>query len=168
MTNIVIGNIISFVACSIMVLIGLIKSKQKIMLAQCLQFTLQGISHYILGGVSGAIGCAVSIVRNIVFSKVKTSVSLKIGFILLQIVLSVGAVSLNPITWIPIIAVAVFTWFIDTEDVILFKWIMIITLVMWLIYDAYHLNIISSAFDIFTMVSTGYSIYQIKNGKKEA
>ena len=70
--NVVLGNIISLAGCIIMILIGFIKSKQKIMFAQCVQFTLQGISHMVLGGVSGAIGCAVSILRNIVFSKVKT------------------------------------------------------------------------------------------------
>lgn len=166
--NVVLGNIISLAGCIIMILIGFIKSKQKIMFAQCVQFTLQGISHMVLGGVSGAIGCAVSILRNIVFSKVKTSTPLKIGFIVLQIVLSVGAVSMNPVTWIPIVAVAAFTWYIDLEDVIKFKWVMIITIILWLIYDLYHLNFVMASADVFTMASTGYSIWQIKNGKKEA
>ena len=165
--NILIGNIISLAACTVMVLIGFIKNKQKIMLAQCLQFTLHGIAHFVLGGISGAIGCAVSLVRNVVFFKVKITPALKIAFIILQVVLSIGAVSFNPVTWMPILSVALFTWYLDTEDVIKLKWVMIATLVMWIIYDAYHLNFISSAFDIFTIVSTGYSIRQIKKENTE-
>ena len=165
--NIILGNIVSLLGCTVMVLIGFIKDKKKIMFAQCGQFSLQAVSHFILGGISGTIGCLVSIARNLVFSKVKTSPALKIAFIVLQIVLSVGAVSLNPITWIPIVSVAIFTWFIDTDNIILFKWIIIITVILWLVYDVYHLNFVMAAADVFTMATTGYSVYRIKKDIKE-
>lgn len=163
---IVIANVISIISCTMMVLIGLIKDKNKILLSQCAQFTLMGISHYLLGGMGGVVATVVSILRNIVFFKFKTSVPLKILFVVLSVVLSLGTVTVNPITWLPILATSLFTWVIDSEDIIKFKNVMILTVCMWFVYDAYHLNFVSAAFDAFTVVSTGFSVWQIRKAKK--
>ncbi|MBR2041907.1 MAG: YgjV family protein [Oscillospiraceae bacterium] len=162
---VIIANIISIISCTMMVLIGLIKNKNKILGAQCVQFTLMGISHYLLGGMGGVVATVVSILRNLVFFFFKTSVPLKILFIVLSVVLSLGTVNLNPVTWLPIFATSIFTWVIDSENIIKFKWVMILTVCMWFVYDAYHLNFVSAAFDAFTVVSTGFSIWQIKKGR---
>lgn len=163
---IIIANIISIISCTMMVLIGLIKNKNKILLSQCVQFTLMGVSHYLLGGMGGVVATVVSILRNLVFFKFKVSVPLKIFFVFLSVVLSLGTVSLNPVTWLPILATSLFTWVIDSEDIIKFKNVMILTVCMWFIYDAYHLNFVSAAFDAFTVVSTGYSVWSIKKERK--
>lgn len=159
---IIIANIISVISCTMMVLIGFIKNKNKILLSQCVQFTLMGISHYLLGGMGGLVATVVSIIRNIVFFKFKTSVPLKILFVALSVVLSIGTITPNPVTWLPVIATCMFTWVIDSDDIIKFKWVMIITVCMWFVYDLVHLNFVSAAFDAFSVVSTGISIWQIK------
>ena len=166
--SIIVANIISIVSCTMMVLIGLIKNKNKILAAQCVQFTLMGVSHYLLGGMGGVVATVVSILRNLVFFKFKVSVPLKIFFIFLSVVLSLGTVTLNPVTWLPILATSLFTWVIDSEDIIKFKNVMILTVCMWFVYDAVHLNFISAAFDAFTVFSTGYSVWQIKKEQKAA
>lgn len=166
--SIIVANIISIVSCTMMVLIGLIKNKNKILAAQCVQFTLMGVSHYLLGGMGGVWATVVSILRNLAFFKFKVTVPLKILFVVLSVVLSLGTVTLNPITWLPILATSLFTWVIDSEDIIKFKNVMILTVCMWFVYDAVHLNFISAAFDAFTVVSTGYSVWQIKKEQKAA
>lgn len=166
--SIIVANIISIVSCTMMVLIGLIKNKNKILAAQCVQFTLMGVSHYLLGGTGGVWATVVSILRNLAFFKFKVTVPLKILFVVLSVVLSLGTVTLNPITWLPILATSLFTWVIDSEDIIKFKNVMILTVCMWFVYDAVHLNFISAAFDAFTVVSTGYSVWQIKKEQKAA
>ena len=163
---IIIANVISIISCTMMVLIGLIKSKNKILLSQCVQFTLMGVSHYLLGGMGGVVATVVSTLRNLVFFKFKVSVPLKVLFVVLSVVLSLGTVTINPITWLPILATSLFTWVIDSEDIIKFKNVMILTVCMWLVYDAYHLNFVSAAFDAFTVVSTGYSVWAIKKERK--
>lgn len=163
---ILVANVISIVSCTMMVLIGLIKNKNKILLSQCVQFVLMGISHYLLGATGGVVATVVSILRNIVFFKFKTSVPLKIVFVALSVVLSLGTVTLNPITWLPILSTSLFTWVIDSEDIIKFKNVMILTVCMWFVYDAYHLNFVSAAFDAFTVISTGFSVWQIKKAQK--
>lgn len=166
--SIIVANIISIVSCTMMVLIGLIKNKNKILAAQCVQFTLMGVSHYLLGGMGGVWATVVSILRNLAFFKFKVTVPLKILFVALSVVLSLGTVTLNPITWLPILATSLFTWVIDSEDIIKFKNVMILTVCMWFVYDAVHLNFISAAFDAFTVFSTGYSVWQIKKEQKAA
>lgn len=164
---VIIANIISIVSCTMMVLIGLIKNKNKILAAQCVQFTLMGVSHYLLGGMGGVVATIVSILRNVAFFVFKISVPLKIGFVVLSVVLSIGTVTINPITWLPILATSIFTWVLDCEDIIKFKWVMISTVCMWFVYDAYHLNFVSAAFDAFTVASTWFSIWQIKKENKK-
>ncbi|MBQ6579667.1 MAG: YgjV family protein [Oscillospiraceae bacterium] len=163
---IVIANIISIISCTMMVLIGLIKNKNKILLSQCVQFVLMGVSHYLLGGMGGVVATVVSIIRNLVFFKFKITVPLKLLFVALSVGLSLGTVTLNPITWFPILATSLFTWVIDSEDIIKFKNVMILTVCMWFVYDAVHLNFVSAAFDAFTVVSTGYSVWSIKKERK--
>ncbi len=165
--NVILGNIISILGCTVMVLVGLIREKKRILEVQCLQFTLMGISHGLLGGWGGVASCATSIARNlVVFKTGGFTKKLKFVFIAIMGVLSVATITLNPISWIPFIATAVFTWYIDSEDVIKFKWVMIITVLMWLVYDLSHLNFVSTAFDAFTAISTYVSIVQIKKKKK--
>ena len=124
------------------------------------------ISHYLLGGTGGIVACLVSLARNLVFAKFKTSVPLKLLFMAITIGLSLNTFTLNPITWFPVIATVSFTWVIDSEDIIKFKNVMILTVCMWFVYDAVHLNFVSAAFDAFTVGSTCYSMYQIKKSRK--
>ena len=65
MNLVIIGNIIAFLGCGLMVLVGFIKEKRRILSVQCIQFTLQGASNLILGGYSGFIANVVSILRNL-------------------------------------------------------------------------------------------------------
>lgn len=163
--NVIIGNIISLIACTVMVLIGFIKNKNRFLAMQILQFALNAVSRLFLGAVGGAIGSIISLVRNIIIAKWKCTKWLKFALIAIQILLSAGTFTLNPITWLPILAAGTFTWYIDTDDVMRFKWVVIITAVMWAVYDLYHLNFVSVWFDAFTVASNGWSMIQIKREK---
>ena len=69
MYYLVIGNIISFAGAIVMVLIGLIKERKKILSAQIAQFSLMGLGNLVLGGPTGFITNMVSIVRNLICFK---------------------------------------------------------------------------------------------------
>ncbi len=166
MNLIIIGNIIAFIGCGLMVLVGFIKEKRRILYTQCIQFTLQGVANLLLGGVSGFIANIVSIIRNLVFSKWKSSLRLKIGFIVLQLLLSISTLHEGIISLLPIISTILFTWFIDTKSEVKLKTVIIVTQVLWLIYDFAHLNYVSVAFDIFTMISNFIGIQMILRSRK--
>ena len=54
MNPIVLANIISLAGCLLMVAIGLIRERKKILLTQCVQWIILTISHLMLGGVTAA------------------------------------------------------------------------------------------------------------------
>lgn len=165
MNTLLIGNAISFVGCLIMVAIGFLRKKHHILIAQSVQCAFMGTGHLILGGVSGFICNVVTILRNLVFVKYNPTLALKIGFIVLQVVLSIGSLSAGWISWLPIIAAAIFTWNLDTKDTSRLKIVILITQVLWLIYDTYFRNYVSTAFDIMTMISNIIGLYMLKKSK---
>ena len=159
MNLLLIGNSISMIGCMIMVLIGFLKKKNQILMAQCIQCLFMGVGNLVLGGVSGFICNIVTILRNIVFLRLPNTNRMKIAFILLQFVLSVGTLSAGWISWLPIVSAALFTWFMDTKSEAKLKIIILCTQVMWLTYDLYFRNYVASAFDVMTFVSNVIGLY---------
>lgn len=168
MNLILIGNLISFLGCLLMVSIGFLRKKNQILGVQCLQFSLMGISNFLLGGNSGTISNLVSIVRNLVFFKVKVTVPLKVSFIVLQILLSLGALKEAPLEWLPVLAAGAFTWFLDVKSEITLKIVMIGTFFLWVVYDLCHQNYVAMTFDILSIFSNAVGIWMLHKGKKTA
>ena len=161
MNILLIGNAVSMVGCLIMVGIGFLKRKQHILLAQCVQCLFMGAGNLILGGFSGFISNLVTILRNLIFSRWDVTLPLKIFFIALQTVLSLGALGNGLINWLPILAAAVFIWFLDTRSESKLKLVILSTQIMWLIYDLHYLNYMAATFDVLTMGSNLIGLYMI-------
>lgn len=160
------GNVFSLIGCLIMVAIGFLKKNQQILLAQSVQCLFMGVGNLVLGGVSGFICNIVTILRNLVFLKFQNTAFLKVFFIVLQFLLSLSTLSAGLISWLPLIAAALFTWCMDTRSAAKLKICILCTQVLWLIYDLYYRNYVASAFDVLTMVSNliGLSmLYKKKN-----
>ncbi len=160
------GNIAAFIGCVIMVAIGLIKKKEHILTAQCFQFAFMGLGNLALGATAGFISNLVSIVRNLVFTRIRPTFALKIGFIAVQALLTllIGGTAL--IEWLPVIAVVVYTWFLDIKNAVAFKLMIIGTQLLWTVYDLYYQNYVAFTFDLLTMVSTVIGIIRIKKEKR--
>lgn len=165
MNTILLGNLVSGIGCLIMVGIGLLRKKSHILIAQCVQCGFMGFGNLILGGVSGFIANIVTILRNLVFVKRPATTGLKIFFIVLQVLLSLNSLGGGLICWLPIFAAALFTWYLDTKSITKLKIVIIITQVMWLIYDIYYRNYIATAFDIMTMVSNLIGFFMVRKSK---
>mgnify|MGYP003291697379 CR=1 FL=1 len=161
MNPLLIGNAVSMIGCLIMVLIGFLKRKNHILVAQCAQCLFMGVGNLVLGGISGFVCNIVTIIRNLVFLKFRNTTFLKIAFIVLQFVLSMGSLSAGFISWLPILAAALFTWCMDTRSEAKLKICILITQVMWLTYDLYFRNYVASAFDVMTMVSNCIGLYMV-------
>ena len=165
MTLIIIGNIISFIGAGLMVLIGFIKEKKNVLIAQCGQFAILGIANLVLGGVTGFISNMVSIVRNIIVIYFPFTLPLKIIFIVLQLALSIPFNTQGAIGYLPVAAAAIFTWFLDTKSDVTLKIVIILTEILWIIYDISLFNFTSMAFDIFTLISNGIGIIMIMKSR---
>lgn len=165
MTPLLIGNAISMIGCLIMVAIGFLKKKGHILIAQCFQCLFMGVGNLTLGGVSGFVCNIVTIIRNLVFLKARNTTFLKVFFIGLQLLLSLGSLGDGFISWLPLIAAALFTWCMDTRSEAKLKVCILCTQVMWLAYDLHYRNYVASAFDVMTMVSNCIGLYMVRRKK---
>jgi len=166
MNLLLIGNAISMAGCLVMVFIGFLKKKNHILVAQCIQCLFMGVGNLVLGGISGFICNIVTILRNLVFLKYKNTLFLKIFFIVLQFVLSIGSFSAGFISWLPLLAAALFTWCMDLKSDARFKICILCTQIMWLTYDFHFRNYVASAFDVATMISNCIGLYMICKKKE--
>lgn len=164
---IVLGNIISFIGCAVMIGIGLVKKKEHILTGQCIQFSLQGIANLLLGAWAGFLSCAISVVRIQVFNRAKVTVWLKLGFIALQAVLTVFLGGESFLEWLPVLSMVLYTWYLDTDNTVLFKCVNMFGQMMWVVYDLLHRNYVAFAFDIFAIVSTTIGVILLLRDKKK-
>lgn len=162
-----IGNAIALAGCVLMVAIGFLKKKEQILGAQCVQFALMGAGNLVLGAMSGVISNAVSIARNLVLAKVENNAWVKVAFIAAQTALTVMFGGTGLIEWLPVIAVVVYTWFLDIQNPVVFKLMIIGLQVLWVVYDFYYRNYVAFAFDLFTIASTTVGIFMIRKEARE-
>lgn len=158
------GNLISLAGSIVMVCIGLIKSRKKILLFQNLQFLLMAFGNLILGGVSGFIANIVSILRNFFCLKFTYTKQWKIFFVVLQTGISAVTLYYSGFHWkeiLPILSTVIYTCSLGSQDAVFLKKIMIICTAMWVVYDLMTLNISAFVFDILTITTTFVSIIHL-------
>lgn len=165
---VLLGNIITFAAAILMVCIGLIKEKNKMILAQCVQFALYAAANFVLGGVMGAVTNFVSMARNIVSVKREFDLKWKIVFSVVQLGLGIAANNEGFLGWLPIIAALSLTWLLDTKDEIVLKGIFMFGQVLWVFYDLRHKNYVGVFFDVFSFVTNIIGIKMIMKDRKSA
>ena len=147
------GNLVCLAGSVLMVAIGLIKEKKKILEAQCLQFGIFTVGNLMLGGVSGAISDGISIFRNLVCLRREYTPALKLLFIALQLGLTAVFNNLGLIGWLPVIAACIYTWCMDRVSEVPLKALIIATQLMWATYDLNIQNYTTLAFDLMTVLS---------------
>ena len=157
-----VGNLVSMVGCVVMVLIGFVGKKERVISLQCVQFGFLAAGNLLLGAVSGFISGVVSILRNLVFPRVRGGVWLKGIFIAVQVVLTVLAGWAGPISLLPLLAGILFTWFIDAKSDVQLKAVIIAAQIMWAVYDFNYHNFVAFSFDILTILSNAAGIVMLK------
>ena len=164
--RLIVGNIIALLASLLFAYSGILKKKQKILIVQIIQKALSTISNIILKGYSGAIVHAISLIRNIICYYDKLSFIVKVIISLLTIILTFIFNNVGIIGILPLISSLIYLWFMDTKDIIKFKYLMLITIILWGIYDLTIKSYTSFAFNVFSGITTLISIVQIKKNNK--
>lgn len=162
---IVLANVISFAGCILMVAIGLMKDRRKILGMQCVQWVIMGISNLMLGGVTGFISNMISTVRNLYTLKRDLTQPVKWMFIAVQVVVSAAFNGIGWIGWLPIVAAVVFTLFLDQKDERVLKCSIIFGQILWAVFDLSLMNYTAFAFDVFTIISTAIGLVRISREK---
>jgi len=145
-----------------MVSIGLIKKKENVLIAQCFQSAIMGIGNLILGGVTGFVTNLVTIVRNLVTFKREFTLPLKLAFIAFFAIMCAFVNQQGIIGWLPTLAAIIFTWFLDTKSDLTLKIVILVTMVMWLVFDLTIQNYTASFFDVLTLISNTIGLIRIK------
>lgn len=158
----IIANAIALAASFIMVGIGLIRDKRRLLLTQCAQFGLMGLSNLLLGGLSGCISNFISIARNLCCVSRNMSSALKVGFSAVQVALTLLVSRGGALEVLPILATIVYTFCLDTKNPVFLKCIMAGTQSMWVVYDFAMRNYVAFTFDVFTICSILVSIAMLK------
>ena len=165
--RLIIGNIIALLASLLFVYSGILKQKNKILIAQSIQKGLSTISNIVLKGYSGAIIHVISLIRNLLCYYEKLNIVSKIIITLITIALTIIFNNLGLIGLLPLISSLIYLWFMDVKDIIKFKYLMLITIILWGIYDLTVKSYTSFAFNIFSAITIIISIIQInKNNNK--
>lgn len=164
--TIVIANIISFIASIIMIYTGCIKNKNKILIMEGIEVAMYAVANLILGGISGFVVNILGIVRNILqyFGKLKGI--LKWVILLLTTGLAMYFNNHGIIRSLPVIATGIYIAFLDIQDIIKFKVMVIINLILWVIYDIYLLNISSFIFGLIIITANLIAIIKIEKDRK--
>lgn len=166
MVSIIIGNIIALIASILMVYSGMLKKKKKILYFQTVQIGMSVISNIILGGITGAIINALSMIRNILCYKNKLGLKEKIIITILAIILTFKFNNLGYIGLLPLISTVSYIWLMNIKDVRKFKLLIIFTMLMWLIYDVVIKSYTSAIFDFMNIIANMLTLLQIKLVKK--
>lgn len=167
MINIVVGNIIAFIASILMVYSGILKEKKKILYVQTAQIGLFAISNLILGGITGAIINTLGCIKNILCYKDKLWLKEKIIITLLAVILSLVFNDFGVIGLLPLVNTVFYMWLMNTKDVIKFKILIIFTVILWLIYDFSIKSYTSVVFDFMNVFANVIAIIQIIKNKRE-
>lgn len=170
MNTLIIGNIIAFAGSVVMVCIGLIKRKKKVLIAQCIQCVLMGTANLVLGGITGFISNVVTILRNLFSFRFAFTRIWKIVFCVIQVGLAllwgIRAGGMGLVDWLPVLAAVIFTCFLDTKSDLVMKYVMILTQAMWLVYDMSIRNYSASAFDVMTLCFNFVALWGLYREKK--
>ena len=155
------GNLMSMVGCVLMVAIGFVRKRERIITLQCFQFGFLGLANLMLGATSGFISGMVSVARNLVFSQAKGGWQLKLLFVCAQLLLTFLAAAEDPISFLPLLAGVLFTCFIDARSDAQLKTVIIAAQILWAVYDACYRNYVALTFDILTICSNLLGIWML-------
>lgn len=164
---IILGNIVALIASLFMVYAGLLKKKSKILLFQCIELALYTISNLILGGIPGAIINFLGMIGNILGYKNKLNIVAKIILTILTIILTILFNNLGIFGYLPLICMVTYLWIIDIKNVFTFKIFLLIIMILWSVYDFSIKSYVTTAFDIFTIISIIISMVQLKKNNKK-
>ena len=157
--EVLIGNIVAFVAASLMVYTGILNDRKKIIRIQTIYTCLFIISDFLLDGFSGAIINFLTIIRNLLSYYDRLGTLPKIIISVLAIITCRIFNNLGVIGMFPLFSMLMYILFMNTKDIQKFKLLIVVTSLLWGIYDLTIKLYVSFAFDIMTIIATIVTLF---------
>ena len=165
MIQIVIANIIDFLASMVQIYTGAVKDKAKILLLQILQLGMQTVSMLLLGAIPGAISNVLSCIRNYLCYKDVFTWPVKIVLIVISFVLTVVFNNQGLLGYLPFAVCTVYVLLMDMKDEIKFKLLVTLTFVPWVVYYLVIKSYTGALFALITIVTSFWTLYKMVKAK---
>ena len=164
--EVIIANVFGTISALILIYMGTIKEKNSVLKYQISQVTFGSLCDLILGGIPSVITNILTIIRNVLVTNKKFNRLYMIILILLSILLIIPLNSLGIIGYIPLANFVFYTIFVDTNDNIIFKYVFIISMITWVIYDLLIKAYTSSLVDLFTVIAAIITLIKMIKDKR--
>ena len=148
--------------CILMVIVGYIKKRERVIAVQTGQFMLMALGNGILGGTTGSVTNLISAFRN--FLVYKKWINWPVKILIAASFVGRGLAFNNNGLWgiLPLLATVPYTLLMDIKSDIGLKVMLMATCVPWLIYDLHLMNYAALPFDAGFIISSCIGIYRIK------
>lgn len=151
--NLFIGNAIMLIASLIMVCVGLMKTRKQILVWQTIQIAMMGVGSVFLGSIPGLIANIVGVVRNLVGYHGKLNRTNQVIICVAAVVSTLVCNNLGMIGLFPIAAAVWYTLGMNTPDIKKLKWLILGTLVLWVIHDFAIHSYVSFTFNMISIMT---------------
>ena len=162
MINVVIANVIDFIASMVQIYSGTVKEKGKILILQILQLGLQTISMILLGAITGAISNVLSCIRNYLCYKNIFTWPIKIILIVLSLILTVLFNNQGWLGYLPFVVCTIYVLFMDIKDEFKFKVLVTLTFIPWVPYFLIIKSYTGAFFATTTVATNVWTLIQMK------
>ena len=154
------GQILGFIYALFLILSNFGKSTKQILFLQTISFFFKTLHYYLLGGISGFLTSLISMIRNIIFYKIKESKIWIVFFIIIYII--IGIITLKSIyTLLPVFATIIYTLIINYNNPKYLRYGIFITSLTWLIYNIYIISYSGIIIQIIMLISNIIAIIKL-------
>lgn len=154
------GQILGFIYALFLILSNFGKSTKQILFLQTISFFFKTLHYYLLGGISGFLTSLISIIRNIIFYKIKESKIWIVFFIIIYII--IGIITLKSIyALLPVFATIIYTLIINYNNPKYLRYGIFITSLTWLIYNIYIISYSGIIIQIIMLISNIIAIIKL-------
>ncbi len=158
------GQLLGFIYALFLILSNFGKTTKQILLLQTISFFFKTFHYYLLGGISGFLTSLISMVRNIIFYKIKENKLLTILFIIIYIVIAITTFK-NIYTLLPALATITYTFIINKNNSKYLRYGMLLTSLTWLIYNIYIISYSGVIIQVIMLISTITAITKLDKKK---
>lgn len=154
------GQILGFIYALFLILSNFGKNTKQILFLQTISFFFKTLHYYLLGGISGFLTSLISMIRNIIFYKIKESKIWVVFFIIIYII--IGIITLKSIyTLLPVFATIIYTLIINYNNPKYLRYGIFITSLTWLIYNIYIISYSGIIIQIIMLISNIIAIIKL-------
>lgn len=158
------GQILGFIYAFFLFLSIFGKTSRKILIMQTFSFFFKGLHYLLLGGLSGFLTSFVSMIRNLIFYKLKSNRYWTILFVIIFLLIGIFTYD-TFFSLMPVIATIIYTLIINYNNPTYLRYGMLLTSLTWLIYNIYVVSYSGIMIQIILLISNVIAIIKLDKKK---